>query len=106
MKTLGMGYQSALRWTASCIEICFSPACMPEGVKMGNRPKSPEFDPFTGAMPQIMTLSKTELNRRIEAEERKTNASASPVSANAPKRERQKGSSVSFILVCQVYYHQ
>lgn len=53
---------------------------------MPKPPKSPEFDRFTSAMRQIMTVSKTELNRRIEEEKRKPKASASHVSANVPKR--------------------
>jgi len=46
-------------------------------------PNSPEFSRFTGAMRDILKVSKVEMNRRIEAEKRKPKASASPVSAES-----------------------
>ena len=50
-------------------------------------PDNPEFTRFTGAMRDILKVSKTEMNRRIEAEKkRKSKTSASPVSAVASKR--------------------
>lgn len=49
-------------------------------------PDNPEFARFTDAMRKLMTVSKTEINRRIEAEKRKPRASASPVSVESSKR--------------------
>lgn len=54
-----------------------------------NPPKDAEFTKFTNAMRDILKVSKTELNRRIEAdktEKRKTKSSASRVSGVSPKR--------------------
>jgi hypothetical protein len=48
---------------------------------MKTPPNNPEFARFTGAMRDIMKVSKTDLNKRIEAEKRKPKASASRVSA-------------------------
>jgi len=53
---------------------------------MKTPPDNPEFARFTSAMRQIMTVSKTELNRRMEAEKRKPKASAFPSSVALPKR--------------------
>ncbi len=44
---------------------------------MKTPPDTPEFREFTVAMQDIMKVSKQELDRRIEAEKRKPNASAS-----------------------------
>jgi hypothetical protein len=47
-------------------------------------PANPEFAKFTGAMRDIMKVSKTELNKRIAAEKkRKPKASASRVPASS-----------------------
>jgi hypothetical protein len=49
-------------------------------------PDNPEFAKFTEAMRTIMTVSKVEMNRRIEAEKRKPKTSVSRVPAVSPKR--------------------
>jgi hypothetical protein len=49
-------------------------------------PNNPEFARFTGAMRDILKVSKVEMNQRIEAEKRKPKASASPVSGASSKR--------------------
>lgn len=54
-----------------------------------NPPKDAEFTKFTNAMRDILKVSKTELNRRLEAEKtekRKAKPPASRVSAASPKR--------------------
>jgi hypothetical protein len=47
---------------------------------MKTPPKNTEFDRFTDAMKTILKVSKTELNRRIEAEKR-PKRSESPTSS-------------------------
>lgn len=49
-------------------------------------PDTPEFARFTQAMRDIMKVSKTELQTRMEAEKRKTKAPASRASAASSKR--------------------
>ena len=49
-------------------------------------PDTPEFARFTDAMRKIMTVSKAEINRRIEAGKRKPKTSAFPVSVESSKR--------------------
>jgi hypothetical protein len=44
-------------------------------------PDDPEFDRFTGVLRDILKVSKTELNRRLEAEKREPKAPASRDSA-------------------------
>ena len=57
-------------------------------------PDNPEFERFTEAMRHIMSVSREELQRRIEADSRKTGkrpkktASASRAPAALPKRAR------------------
>lgn len=54
-----------------------------------NPPKNAEFQKFTDAMRGILKVSKTELNRRIEAEKtekRKANPSASPSPVSTSKK--------------------
>ena len=53
---------------------------------MKTPPDSPEFARFTGAMRDILKVSKIEMNRRIEAEKRKPKASASRVSGASSKQ--------------------
>jgi hypothetical protein len=53
---------------------------------MKKPPNNPEFARFTDAMRSILKVSKTELNRRLEAEKRKPKASASPSSDVQSKR--------------------
>jgi hypothetical protein len=53
---------------------------------MKHPPENPEFVTFTNAMRKIMTVSKTELQSRIEAEKRKPRASASRVPAASSSR--------------------
>jgi hypothetical protein len=54
---------------------------------MKQPPNNPEFARFTGALRDILKVSKTELNRRIEEDKkRKSKTSASPVSVVASKR--------------------
>lgn len=53
---------------------------------MKTPPDSPEFARFTGAMRDILKVSKIEMNRRIEAEKRKPKASASRVSGDSSKQ--------------------
>jgi hypothetical protein len=50
-----------------------------------NPPKDAEFAKFTNAMRDILKVSKTELQRRIEEEKRNPKASASRVPVVAPK---------------------
>jgi hypothetical protein len=53
---------------------------------MKTPPDNPEFSKFTDAMRTIVKVSKTELNRRIQAEKkRKTKPSASRVPAVSPE---------------------
>jgi hypothetical protein len=53
---------------------------------MKTPPDNPEFAKFTDAMRTIVKVSKTELNRRIQAEKkRKTKPSASRVPAVSPE---------------------
>lgn len=52
---------------------------------MKTPPNDPEFSRFTEAMRTILKVSKTELNRRLEAEKRKP--TASPSSGAQSKRE-------------------
>ena len=49
-------------------------------------PDNPEFTRFTSAMRDIMKVSKTELQRRIETEKRKPKASASRAPVVSSKR--------------------
>jgi hypothetical protein len=55
-----------------------------------NPPKDPEFARFKAALGSILKVSKTELNRRLEAEKaekkRKAKPSASRASAASSKR--------------------
>jgi hypothetical protein len=51
-------------------------------------PKSAEFTRFTQAMRDILKVSKTELQERIEADKRTPKPSASRDSAASSKRER------------------
>jgi hypothetical protein len=53
---------------------------------MKTPPDNPEFAKFTSAMREMMKVSKTELQRRIEAEKRKPKASASRASVSSSKR--------------------
>lgn len=53
---------------------------------MKRPPDTPEFDRFTGALRDILKVSKVEMNRRIEAAKRKPKASASHVSGASSKR--------------------
>jgi hypothetical protein len=56
---------------------------------MKTPPDNPEFARFTSAMREMMKVSKTEMNRRIDAEKkRKTKASASRASGVASTPER------------------
>jgi hypothetical protein len=52
---------------------------------MKKPPRNPEFDRFTDAMKTILKVSKTELNRRIEAEKKvkRSKPSASPAPASS-----------------------
>jgi hypothetical protein len=54
-------------------------------------PDNPEFAHFTSAMRDILKVSKTELNRRIEEEKQKP-TSAFPSSVASPKPADQNGS--------------
>jgi len=54
---------------------------------MKSPPKDVEFTRFTDALRGILKVSKSELNRRLEAEKkRKAKPSASRASAASPKR--------------------
>lgn len=53
---------------------------------MKTPPANPEFTQFTEAMRQILKVSKTELNRRLEEKKRKPIASASRAPVGAPKK--------------------
>jgi len=53
---------------------------------MKQPPNSPEFQKFTQAMRDILKVSKSELQRRAEAEKRKPKASASRASVASPRR--------------------
>jgi hypothetical protein len=55
---------------------------------MKTPPDNPEFAKFTSAMREMMKVSKTELNKRIETEKRKPKTSASRVPADASTSER------------------
>jgi hypothetical protein len=48
-------------------------------------PKGPEFTRFTEAMRGIMKVSKTELQRRMEAEKRTPKPSVSPAAVSPSK---------------------
>ncbi len=52
-------------------------------------PQNPEFARFTGALREILKVSKTELQRRIEMEKRKPNASASRDSVASSEKSHQ-----------------
>jgi hypothetical protein len=54
---------------------------------MKTPPGTPEFQRFSTAMRDILKVSKQEMDRRVEAEKRKPNASASRVPADKPTRE-------------------
>jgi hypothetical protein len=55
---------------------------------MKTRPTSPEYKAFENLLGEVLTVSKTELNRRIEDEksEKRTPKSSSPASAVPAKR--------------------
>ena len=55
---------------------------------MKKPPDDPEFAQFTKALQTILKVSKTELQRRMEAEKKgkRSKASASPVAGAVPKR--------------------
>ncbi|HEY1984942.1 MAG TPA: hypothetical protein VGG85_06010 [Terracidiphilus sp.] len=55
---------------------------------MKTPPDNPEFARFTKAMQTIVKVSKTELNRRLEAEKKgkRSKASASPVAVSSTKQ--------------------
>jgi len=52
---------------------------------MKTPPKGPEFARFTEAMRGIMKVSKTELQRRMEAEKQTPKPSASPAAVSPSK---------------------
>lgn len=55
---------------------------------MKTKPDSPEYKAFENLLGRVLTVSKAELNRRIEQEkqEKRTSKSASRVSAGRTKR--------------------
>ena len=56
-------------------------------MNMKLKPATPEYKAFENLLGQVLTVSKTELNRRIEQEksEKRTPKSASPVSVGRTK---------------------
>jgi hypothetical protein len=54
---------------------------------MKTKPQSPEYKAFENLLGQVLTVSKTELNRRIEEDkrEKRTSKSASRVSVSPTK---------------------
>lgn len=61
---------------------------------MKTKPQSEEYRRFESLLGQVLKVSKTELNERLEAEKREqraSNASASRASGVRPKRANQNG---------------